>query len=179
MQLDLLSTTEGGPGNATTVSMRMASHKYPVDLDFRYPHHEQNIPRSAPSTLRDVKEAIVKMQERQEAQKEMVNMTRLQKFLEAMRQLEAILDESVNSKDHMAPIWRSLHFILQTSSTMSSSFDKILEAYENLGDKLPYFLQFRAVIDMHPETRVLLDLIYKNILEFHDIVHGLLTHPSM
>jgi hypothetical protein len=65
------------------------------------------------STLEDVRKEIARIQSEQGSQKMMMNMTRLQSFLEAMDQFGQVIEVFLNASEFVAFIWGPLKFILQ------------------------------------------------------------------
>ena len=65
------------------------------------------------STLEDVHKEIDRIQSEHGSQKMMMNMTRLQSFLEAMDQFGKVIEVFVNASEFVAFIWGPLKFILQ------------------------------------------------------------------
>ena len=65
------------------------------------------------STLEDVRKEISRIQSEQGNEKKMMNMTRLQSFLEAMDQFGKVIEVFLNASQFVAFIWGPLKFILQ------------------------------------------------------------------
>jgi hypothetical protein len=65
------------------------------------------------STLEDVRKEIASIQSEQGSQRMMMNMTRLQSFLEAMDQFGKVIEVFLNTSEFVAFIWGPLKFILQ------------------------------------------------------------------
>jgi hypothetical protein len=65
------------------------------------------------STLEDVRKEIARIQSEQGNEKAMMNMTRLQSFLEAMDQFGKVIEVFLNTSQFVAFIWGPLKFILQ------------------------------------------------------------------
>lgn len=55
----------------------------------------------------------------------------------------------------------------QTSSAWVESFDKLLDAYEQIGETIPLLIQYEALFKNNPYMPRVLELIYYDILEFH------------
>jgi hypothetical protein len=119
------------------------------------------------TTLKDVRDTIDEIQKQQEVQKDMMNMKRLQSFLEAMEQFSKIIEIFLNVSDAVAFIWGPLKFLLQVASTWSYSFDRLLEAYEQIGEQLPLLQQYEILFRKEPCMTKVLRLMYEDILEFH------------
>jgi molecular chaperone GrpE (heat shock protein) len=64
-------------------------------------------------TLKDVRETALRIQKDQEQLKTMMNMARLESFLEAMDQFGKVIEVFVNASSFVAFIWGPMKFILQ------------------------------------------------------------------
>ncbi|EXJ70482.1 uncharacterized protein A1O5_06551 [Cladophialophora psammophila CBS 110553] len=119
------------------------------------------------TTLRDVEAALAEIQTRQTAQRELRNLTRIRRFLEAMEQFGNVVEVFTNTNDIVAFIWGPLKFLLQVSSTWANSLDKILEAYEQIGEALPLLKQYESLFTKCPKMQKVLVMMYTDILDFH------------
>ena len=64
-------------------------------------------------TLNDVRETALRIQKDQENLKTLMNMARLESFLEAMKQFGKVIEVFGNSSIFVAFVWGPLKFILQ------------------------------------------------------------------
>ena len=64
-------------------------------------------------TLNDVRETALRIQKDQESLKTMMNMTRLESFLEAMNQFGRVVEVFGNANIFVAFVWGPMKFILQ------------------------------------------------------------------
>jgi len=67
----------------------------------------------------------------------------------------------VNQQEHCL-----LGFI-QVASTYTEAFDALLDAYEQIGESIPLLSQYGALFDRNPHMRVVLEMIYVDIFQFH------------
>ena len=65
------------------------------------------------ATLEDVRKTIARIQNEQESLKEMMNMSRIQSFLEAMEQFGKVIEVFLNASNFVAFIWGPMKFLLQ------------------------------------------------------------------
>jgi hypothetical protein len=65
------------------------------------------------ASLGDVQVTIMRIQAEQSAKKEMMNFTRIQSFLEAMKQFGAVVEVFLNTTEFLAFVWGPLKFLLQ------------------------------------------------------------------
>ncbi|RFU25373.1 hypothetical protein B7463_g10968, partial [Scytalidium lignicola] len=118
-------------------------------------------------TLNDVRETALRIQKDQENLKTMMNMARLESFLEAMNQFGKVIEVFGNANIFVAFVWGPLKFILQTASTWADSFESILEAYSQIGEHMPLLEQYQSLFGTKPHMIRVLALIYTDILKFH------------
>ena len=64
-------------------------------------------------TLNDVRETALRIQKDQENLKTMMNMARLESFLEAMNQFGKVIEVFANANIFIAFVWGPLKFVLQ------------------------------------------------------------------
>jgi hypothetical protein len=65
------------------------------------------------ATLEDVRREIARIQAEQATRKEMMNMPRIQSFLEAMDQFGKVIEVFLNTSEFVAFIWGPVKFVLQ------------------------------------------------------------------
>jgi hypothetical protein len=68
------------------------------------------------ATLEDVRLEMARIQDAQASRKEMMNMPRIQSFLEAMDQFGKVIEVFLNTSEFVAFVWGPLKFLLQVSS---------------------------------------------------------------
>jgi len=57
--------------------------------------------------------------------------------------------------------------LIQVASTYTEAFDALLDAYEQIGENIPLLSQYGALFDRNPHMRVVLEMIYVDIFQFH------------
>jgi hypothetical protein len=72
-------------------------------------------------TLNDVRETALRIQREQEHLKTMMNMARLESFLEAMNQFGKVVEVFANANVFVAFVWGPLKFILQARKPIAFS----------------------------------------------------------
>ncbi len=65
------------------------------------------------ATLEDVRLEMARIQREQASRKEMMNMPRIQSFLEAMEQFGKVIEVFLNTSEFVAFIWGPVKFVLQ------------------------------------------------------------------
>lgn len=130
------------------------------------------------ATIQDVEHSIASIQTRQEARRELMDITRLAPFMHKMNQFEQIVEAVASSGISVAPIWADLKLILETSSALPAAFDSILDAYQSIGEVLPACSSLQDLLQSYPETVSVLRIIYNHILDLHNFVVPLLKRTG-
>ena len=68
------------------------------------------------TTLEDVHKVVVTIQHQQARRKEMMNLTRIQSFLEAMKSFGEVIEVFLNLSEFIPFIWGPIKFLLQVSA---------------------------------------------------------------
>jgi hypothetical protein len=89
-------------------------------------------------TLNDVRETALSIQREQEHLKTMMNMARLESFLEAMNQFGKVVDVFANANVIVAFVWGPLKFILQVMKAVA--FPQSAFTYWTCSDSIFGFL---------------------------------------
>ncbi|KAJ4353923.1 uncharacterized protein N0V89_005654 [Didymosphaeria variabile] len=119
------------------------------------------------TTYEELCREILRIQYEQEQTKSMVNLGRIQSFLEAMDQFSKTIEIFLNVSDMVAFVWGPIKFLLLTASTVTDSFETLLEAYCEIGEQLPLLQEYEKLFKENPYMIQALELIYIDILEFH------------
>lgn len=130
------------------------------------------------TTLKDVRKSIMSIQARQEIERTMIDMVRLQAFLNRMENLIAILHAHDKSTDYMAFVWGPLKAMLHSTSQDQKALDVLLDAYDKLGNTIPILNGFEPIFETYPDLCKILELIYQDVFKFHESALRLSTHPS-
>jgi hypothetical protein len=78
------------------------------------------------ATLEDVRTEVARIQDEQASRKEMMNMPRIQSFLEAMDQFGKVVEVFLNTSEFVAFIWGPLKFVLQVRrQPLTSTFEQL------------------------------------------------------
>jgi len=135
--------------------------------------------RKYPATsFKDVQNTLATIQSRQEAQRVMMNLTRIQSFLSAMLAYTEVAQVYEDASSCLAVIWGSLKLMLQVADSMPKAFDSLLEAYEQLGEVIPSLDKKQRVFEVHPQLIKILELMYSDLLEFHEQGLRIFDRPS-
>lgn len=130
------------------------------------------------TSLQHVQDEIKRVQERQDVRREMMNLRRIESFLEAITQFSKVIEIFVNTSDILAFVWGPMKLILQVASSWTYSFDRLLDAYEELGEALPMLHQYQDLFKSQPELEKVLVMLYRDILDFHRGALRFFTRPG-
>ncbi|EXJ62014.1 hypothetical protein A1O7_02446 [Cladophialophora yegresii CBS 114405] len=117
--------------------------------------------------LSDVKRQILQIQDQQGKERKAINLTRMDKFIKAMDEWENVVSIFADSTVFVAFVWGLVKALLRAASTFSDSFENLLDAYEQLGLRLPSLEPYRELFAENAEMRNALGLMYSDIAEFH------------
>lgn len=57
--------------------------------------------------------------------------------------------------------------LFEMASAWAETFDALLDAYQQIAESIPLLLQYRGLFEKSPEMGTVLEIIYEDILEFH------------
>ncbi|KIW70328.1 hypothetical protein, variant [Phialophora macrospora] len=117
--------------------------------------------------LIDVKRQILQIQDQQGKEKKMINLTRMDRFLNALDEWGIVVSSFADSSVFVAFIWGLVKALLQRANTFSEAFEALLDAYEKIGQHLPSLEPYRGLFAENMDTRNALGLMYSDIAEFH------------
>jgi hypothetical protein len=158
------------------------------------------------SSINDVRVAVMAIQEEQGRRKKMMNLTRIQRFLEAMDQYGKVIEVFLNASSILCFVWGPMKFclqvslesvsslgenvprwslrpalliiVLQVASAWTESFDILLDAYKQLAENIPLLEQYQALFKTNQHMVDALSEIYTDILEFHGAALRVFKQPS-
>ncbi|KAJ0123834.1 hypothetical protein J7T55_012304 [Diaporthe amygdali] len=122
------------------------------------------------STIQDLQTACHDMQTEMGQNGRLRRMRRLQGFIEAMEQLGQSIEVFVNANDLVCFIW--------IAKTHVESFDKLLDAYEEIGLRIPGLMAYRSMFERHPPLATVLEDYYSDILRFHEAALKVFIRPT-
>jgi hypothetical protein len=108
----------------------------------------------------------------------LMKLARLELFLEAMDQFGNVIEIFLNTPPFMCLVWGLMKFVLQVASTFADSFDTILDAYQQIGEQIPWLQQYRALFEHNPHMQRRLEMIYADILKFHVRALRIFSRPG-
>ncbi|KAI1170611.1 hypothetical protein F4777DRAFT_568638 [Nemania sp. FL0916] len=121
-------------------------------------------------TFFEVQAVCNAIQADQERRQSLIYMRRLDPMLAAMKEFGDMVDASGISHDNsflMAYIWGPMRLALDIASSIDDVFNSVLNSYQDIGEQMPRFQNYRSLIMSKAYLRETLVLIYKDILSFH------------
>ncbi|KAK1597108.1 uncharacterized protein LY79DRAFT_508159 [Colletotrichum navitas] len=117
------------------------------------------------------------IQSQQQEKRTMMNLSRIQMFLEGMDGLQEVLSELEPSRavNIMACVWGPMRFLLNTTNINDKAFDHMLEAYQRLGAEIPPLNQYRRFFAGSHDAKTCLLHLYRDVLEFHRLAYKLFS----
>ncbi|KAF4808325.1 E3 SUMO-protein ligase EGR2 [Colletotrichum siamense] len=127
-----------------------------------------------------VRRELFSLQTQQQATKNLMNMKRLQRFLDGMAALQQVLTELEFQEvgSIMACIWGPMRFFFKTTNINERAFDDILDVYYRLGLNIPKFTDYMHVFQSSQNGIMCLVNTYKDILQFHSTAYKLFSLRS-
>ncbi|KAK3996549.1 hypothetical protein QBC44DRAFT_317159 [Cladorrhinum sp. PSN332] len=118
-------------------------------------------------TLQDVRDTIRDIQAEHGRENKLRNMRRLSAFVEAIEQFGKVVDVFLNASEFVCFVWGPIKFLLGIAKAYVDSFDKLLDAYSDIGNAIPGLMHYKATFEKHPPLATVLEDYYSDILEFH------------
>ncbi|OLN85474.1 Early growth response protein 1-like protein 2 [Colletotrichum chlorophyti] len=132
------------------------------------------------TTAYDVYRDLHDIQFKQQQKKAMMNLNRIQMFLDGMVALQTILEDLAfrNVDLVMACVWGPMKFLLQTTNVNDKAFDHILEVYQQLGIEIPPLSEYKQLFMESQSGKQCLLHLYRDILDFHRLAYKLFSLRS-
>ncbi|ETS77389.1 hypothetical protein PFICI_11263 [Pestalotiopsis fici W106-1] len=127
--------------------------------------------------LHHLKTTIANLQAEQHSHRRLQDLTRLQRFLEAIEQFGKVISTFYRNNDVLAFVWGPLKFLLQATSINDKAFGEVLSAYEHMGENLPLLVQCQGLFRVRPHMVRVLALMYEGILKFQRIILRYFQQP--
>lgn len=119
------------------------------------------------TTLNDVRQAAVEVEEKMAARQNMRNMRRFETFLNGIEQYSKVLEVLCNGTPYLQWIWAPIKLMVQLSSEYLSSFEKLMDAYAQIAETIPRCDRLRTAFKDDTGFQELIAMFYADILDFH------------
>ncbi|KAF8424842.1 hypothetical protein EV426DRAFT_701102 [Tirmania nivea] len=119
------------------------------------------------TTIANVWDKACELQREQSRRGSMQNMARIRPFIDGLTKYSGVIEVFVQAEpDIMAFIWGPLKFLLQIASRFADHFEKLLDAFQNIGENLPRFQTYEKIFQYDHRLQEVIALVYEDIMEF-------------
>ncbi|KAK7917369.1 hypothetical protein PG985_010977 [Apiospora marii] len=130
------------------------------------------------SSLDNVKDEIQSIQGRYGSQKKLRSLNRLSKFLEAMTQIEQLVQIFLNVSEVVAFVWGPIKLALMMAGTRVQTLEQLLDTYVEIGEVIPSLKQYETLFKEAPAVLEVLEKYFCDILEFHRNAMDVFARPG-
>ncbi|UKZ69787.1 uncharacterized protein TrAtP1_010791 [Trichoderma atroviride] len=129
------------------------------------------------TTSENLSRIIGEIQTRQHWERRPQNLSRLDRFLEAINQYEQVVKTFCNNNDVVPFLRGPIKWLLQATSADPEAFNELLDTYKGIGESLPLLTQYQTLFQAKPHMVQNLWLIYDDVLAFHSIIFRYFQQP--
>ncbi|KAF4969856.1 hypothetical protein FSARC_3014 [Fusarium sarcochroum] len=119
------------------------------------------------------------MQNRLGREKGLCRLTRIEKFLDAMKHIEDLVTIFLNVSEVVAFVWGPIKLALMVATTWTDSVRQLLDAYEEIGEVLGNLAFFHELIKSSEYHREIVEYYFSDILHFHRCVLNVFSRPDL
>ncbi|KAF4985602.1 hypothetical protein FDECE_16439 [Fusarium decemcellulare] len=119
------------------------------------------------TTLDDVREAIVQVQDGLKARGVYRNMRRLMPLLTGLQYYSQAIEVLCNGTPYLPWVWAPIKLVLKVASEYVEAFEKIIKAYSRIAEPLARFEMFDRSFAGNKDVQQTLAVFYSDILSFH------------
>ncbi|OQD65820.1 hypothetical protein PENPOL_c005G06642 [Penicillium polonicum] len=117
--------------------------------------------------LRTLKKELKRIQDEQQQVKALRNMRRIEPFMKRVEALGTVVHDLLGSNEIMCFIWGSANALFRISRGHTDLLDRLLSAYEEMGDELPLLEGNLGIFEHHIGFQRLLGRIFADVMTFH------------
>ncbi|KAF3403455.1 hypothetical protein F1880_009527 [Penicillium rolfsii] len=110
---------------------------------------------------------LKRIQDEQQQMRALRNMRRVEPFMKRVEALGKVIYDLLGSDEIMCLIWGSARTLFRISRGHTDLLDRILSAYEKIGDELPFYEEGFRIFQHHIGFQRLLAQIFSNVMTFH------------
>ncbi|KAF9767037.1 hypothetical protein IL306_000450 [Fusarium sp. DS 682] len=124
--------------------------------------------------------AIQEMQAKLGREKGLCKLTRIEKFLHVMQDIEKIVTIFLNVSEVVAFIWGPIKLALMAATTWKDCVRQLVDVYEEIADALDNLAFFHKLVQKreHEHLRLILEDYFSDILRFHRCVLDVFSRPE-
>ncbi|RYP51599.1 hypothetical protein DL768_003106 [Monosporascus sp. mg162] len=130
------------------------------------------------TSLEDVKSEIQNIQHRLGLEKKLRNLNKVSRFLEAMKQVEQVVNVFLNVHEIVAFIWGPIKLALVVAGTRIDILERLLDTYVEIGEVIPGLQQYDQLFKNCPAVREILEWYLYDILQFHRKALDVFARPA-
>lgn len=119
------------------------------------------------TALKDVFTAAQDIERQLAASQSLCNVRRIAPLLDGLKLISGPVEVLCNGTPYLPWIWAPIKLMLLLASRYSDSLEKLLEAYEQIGNVMPRLDRLSAAFAESPTICHILSVIYADILDFH------------
>jgi hypothetical protein len=120
------------------------------------------------SNIDQVYDFTDKLQKEQAEKGHLRHLSRIQPYLERLREYTGVVDTFVQVKPGvLALIWGPIRLLIQWSSVLKGSLDEIVSTTAKIGYVLPQFQEVTRLFSSYDRIKDFLFLFFKDILDFY------------
>jgi hypothetical protein len=121
----------------------------------------------AETTLQDVQDAALKLENQLAARQSLRNMRRLMPLFRGLEHYSKVADILCNGTPFMPWIWAPITLILRVASEYVEAFETIIKGYATIAEPLKRFEILSNAFISEPSFQQTLAVFYADILTFH------------
>ncbi|RYP62193.1 hypothetical protein DL771_009825 [Monosporascus sp. 5C6A] len=137
---------------------------------FRDSLTEEQKEKFSATNLEDVKSEIQNIQHRLGLEKKLRNLNKVSRFLEAMKQVEQVVNAFLNVHEIVAFIW--------VAGTRIDILERLLDTYVEIGEVIPGLQQYDQLFKNCSAVREILEWYLDDILKFHRKALDVFARPA-
>ncbi|KAF5982359.1 NACHT domain-containing protein [Fusarium bulbicola] len=126
----------------------------------------------------DVQVAIKQIETQLAARGSLRNLGRLTPYLNAIERYSKAVDPLCNGVPYLSYIWAPVKFILVAVHEHTKILDKMLSAYAQIGNSLPWLSRLGESFPEDRGFQQLFAFLYDDIIEFHRKAYALIRKPA-
>ncbi|KAF4457118.1 hypothetical protein F53441_906 [Fusarium austroafricanum] len=139
--------------------------------------HDQNAEISG-ANRKAIEHVIQEIQAKLGRKQELCRLTRIEKFLDAMEQIEKLVTIFLNASEFVAFVWGPIKLALMAATTWKDCVRELVDVYEEIADALGNLVFFKKLIQSREHLRLILEDYFSDILRFHRCILKVFSRPD-
>lgn len=130
-------------------------------------------------TQTDSIQKVYDVTDRLQADQELRNLSKIQQYLEKLRSYAELVEGVIGGNhEFLAFLWGPLALLLLWSSKEDKAYRSIIGAVAAIGKALPDFQEPGAELGQKADSKEILPLLFKDVLNFYLVTLKLFSHPG-